>query len=233
MTARTPIELIGVVVPVRDEALLLPRALDALEVASARLRDSSDVELRLLVVDDCSTDDSAAIASERAGVELLRSAGGSVGAARALGAAALLDGRAPEGVWIANTDGDSAVSAEWLVTHLRFAEAGVEALRGSIRPDPSDLSPGQLERWTELNPPGEPHPHIHGCNLGVRGDYYLRAGGFGADAADEDVHLIERLVAAGARVESTDESPVLTSGRSHGRTPDGFAGYVRTTLEDA
>ncbi|MFD1715765.1 glycosyltransferase [Amnibacterium flavum] len=233
MSDSAQIELVGVVMPVRNEAALLPRALDALAESMAQARESTGVELRLLVVDDASSDGSADIAAARAGVELLRSSARSVGAARALGAAALLDGRAPERVWIASTDGDSAVPANWVLTHLRFAAAGAEALRGSIRPDPADLTLEQLDLWGRLNPPSESHPHIHGCNLGVRGDRYLQAGGFGGEEADEDVRLVIRLTAIGARVLSTDSAPVLTSARTHGRTPDGFARYVRTALEGA
>src|SRR4030095_5822924 len=45
----------------------------------------------------------------------------------------------------------------------------------------------RLLRSTYEIPEDRPHPHVHGCNLGVRGDAYLDAGGWpGMDLAEGD-----------------------------------------------
>jgi hypothetical protein len=109
-------------------------------------------------------------------------------------------------------------------------EGGASLLLGSIRPDPSDLTAGQLELWLTENPPSENHSFVHGANLGVRADAYRKAGGFSDRDSDEDVGLVGALTALGVHAVSTDLAPVLTSGRLEGRAPDGFARYLRDLL---
>lgn len=227
------IRLFGVVVPVLDEILRLGRCLDALEesLAEARRRHPA-LATRVVVVDDGSVDGSDRLAAARDGVELVRSAARNVGIARARGARELL-ATDPGSVWLATTDGDSRVPLGWAVEHLRHAAAGAGAVLGSIRPDPEELGLVDIERWRVLNPPGEGHPFVHGANLGVRGSDYLHAGGFEPVGVDEDVTLVERLRATGARVVAIDTMPVFTSARTEGRTPDGFARYIRTLLRES
>ncbi|THG30029.1 glycosyltransferase [Naasia lichenicola] len=224
------ITLIGIVVPVLNEAALLPRALDAIAAARQEFERESMCRVRLVIVDDGSTDDSARIARSRPDVEVIASRHRGVGSARAAGAAHLLAGARPTQTWIASTDGDSAVPAEWLSVHHAAATSGAEVLVGQIEPDPADLTPRQLRRWRSLNPPTTEPVYIHGANLGIRGDVYLRSGGFQAASSDEDVLLVDALRHQGSRIRGTDQAPVLTSGRVRGRAPDGFARYVREEL---
>ena len=70
------------------------------------------------------------------------------------------------------------------------------------------------------------HHHIHGANLGVRGSAYGWVGGFRALAESEDVDLVERLVASGARVERVADCRVVTSARVSRRTGGGMSGYL-------
>lgn len=227
------IRLFGVVVPVLDEAGRLGRCLDALEesLAEARRRHPALVT-RVVVVDDGSVDGSDRLAAARDGVELVRSAARNVGIARARGVRELL-GSDPDGVWIATTDGDSRVPLGWAVEHLRLAATGAGAVLGSIRPDPDELRPDAVARWRILNPPGDGHSFVHGANLGVRGSDYLRAGGFAPVGVDEDVTLVERLRAVGTRIVAVDTVPVITSARTEGRAPDGFARYMRNLVEES
>lgn len=101
---------------------------------------------------------------------------------------------------------------------------------GTVRPEFADLTPEQCELWLKTHTPGFPNGHVHGANLGVRADVYLAAGGFAPLAESEDNDLVDRLAGSGARLLAADSCEVLTSGRRFGRTPGGYAGYLRDQL---
>ncbi|MEK8225948.1 hypothetical protein NKG05_07570 [Oerskovia sp. M15] len=79
------------------------------------------------------------------------------------------------------------------------------------------------------HPAGRANGHVHGANLGIRGDLYHAAGGFPGVPEHEDVALVERARRAGARVVASDVGCVLTSGRSTGRTRAGMPGTCGRT----
>jgi len=233
------IAAIGIVVPARNEEERLPRCLTGLEAAIRQLRsaESDAPRIRIIVVVDGSTDGTYRIASEWAGVEVLRSDAGRVGAARAAGVRHLLaTGSAAEipagRTWIACTDADSVVPVDWLQTQMLHARSGVELLLGTVRPDPQELAAGVLAAYRLRHLITDGHPHVHGANLGVRADSYLAAGSFQDVVSHEDVLLSHAVRAAGGRVLSTGASPVLTSGRSQGRAPEGMARYLRELGEE-
>jgi hypothetical protein len=225
----------GVVVPVHDEEELLPGALDALATAVAVLREAVPaVSVEIVVVLDACTDASVTACAGRPDVVTVRSRRRCVGAARARGCALAL-GRSPvpaEATWLACTDADSRVPADWLCHHRGLADTGVDAVLGAVA----------VRDWTGW-PPHVPaayatayraavrgvdgHDHVHGANLGVRGSAYLTAGGFRALRSDEDVALVGALRRTGARVAATRGAPVETSARRVGRTPQGFSGHLR------
>jgi hypothetical protein len=64
---------------------------------------------------------------------------------------------------------------------------------------------------------------IHGANIGVRADAYLRAGGWADLKTVEDRDLWRRLLHTGAVTRSTAHIEVATSGRRVGRVPNDFA----------
>lgn len=233
MSAPDRVTRLAVVVPVKDEEELLPRCLDALAVAVETVR-SERPSLRVVVVvvlDDC-TDSSARIAgaSPFTCIEVRHRR---VGAARAAGVVAatdLLGADRPDRLWIACTDADSAVPAHWLTYQLALAEAGADLVVGTVRPDFDDLSPARRAAWVATHPVGQANGHVHGANLGVRGDVYRAAGGFGDLAEHEDVDLVAQARDAGARVVASDGGRVLTSGRLTGRTPGGYARHLREDL---
>lgn len=234
------IETIIVVVPVQDEEALLPRCLDALDAAVHHLSDRTSrmgrtLEIAVtLVLDSC--DDGSAEIARRSPFEVLSINAGNVGVARSAGIDAALAGIAPSDlgqVWIANTDADSAVPVNWLSSQAALAASGVELMIGTVRPDPADLDPARRAAWSASHVPGEANGHVHGANLGMRADVYRSAGGFEPVAEHEDVRLVERIRANGARVRATDECWVLTSGRAAGRTPGGYARYIREDLSGA
>ena len=66
------------------------------------------------------------------------------------------------------------------------------------------------------------HHHVHGANLGFRGDVYLASGGWNALATAEDHDLWNRVRECG-RTLTTSTTCVTTSHRIVGRAPHGFA----------
>ncbi|WP_375385724.1 glycosyltransferase [uncultured Microbacterium sp.] len=227
-----------VVVPVHDEEELLDACLSALEVAVARAeRTGIACEVRV-VLDDCA--DASALVARRHPFTVSTISASRVGAARAHGASAALaelGGADPptvdppaldlHRVWIANTDADSRVPPSWIVAHARLAAFGADVVLGAVRPDFADLTPVHRRHWLRTHPRGVPTGNVHGANLGIRADAYLAAGGFAAVAEHEDVGLVERARRAGARVQASASPEVVTSGRQVGRTPGGYAGFIR------
>lgn len=185
----------------------------------------------VFVADHC-TDTTAAVAA-RCGVDVIdHHTGapiGNVGHARALGVAAGLarTAMAPDLVWLAHTDADSRVPENWILDQLELASSGTDLMIGTVRPDFDDLSPGQIALWEATHTVGQPNGHVHGANLGIRADVYLAAGGFLPQTEHEDVGLVGRALALGARSTATDSCEVITSGRPIGRTPGGYAAYLR------
>jgi len=237
VTSAERVETIGIVVPACNEEVRLPRCLAALTAAATQLLAVDGApRIRVIVVVDRSSDGTLAIAERWPGVEVVVSAAGRVGAARAAGVARLLTSETRRDtparqVWIACTDADSAVPADWLFTQLRHARAGVELLLGTVRPDPDELAAGLLAAWRLRHQIADGHPYVHGANLGIRGDTYRAAGGFADVPAHEDTLLSDAVRQTGAVVLSTGSAAVLTSGRITGRTPDGLAHYLRELSE--
>jgi glycosyltransferase involved in cell wall biosynthesis len=239
---------IDVVVPAHDEEELIGACLDAVLIARAEVqRRRPDLQVGLVVVlDDC-RDDTARIVMER--LDGLGADGGtgndggsaaasvvvieerSVGAARRAGVdTAMGFGEAgPTERWIASTDADSRVPADWLSVHADAFDAGVDVLLGTVRPDFGDFSERDVERWLETHPAGHLPGNVHGANLGVRADRLETIGGFRELAEHEDVDVVERARAAGFRVVPTLDGAVETSGRRRGRTPGGYAAFLAET----
>ncbi|MGS0683572.1 glycosyltransferase [Nakamurella sp. GG22] len=230
---------IAVVIPARDEETLLPRCLASVTASIGRLRANTIApRVRIIVVVDDSSDGTLRIARRRRGVEVLASEVGMVGAARRTGVdhvlrTELLAGVRPSEVWIASTDADSAVPSDWLCTQLGLARSGADLVLGTVRPDPAELEAGLLSAWRLRHQVSDGHPHVHGANLGLRGDIYRAAGGFQPIAVHEDVLLAAAVRQLGGRVVSTGSSPVLTSSRMSGRAPDGMARYLGTLADEA
>ena len=233
VVATATVRRIGVVVPARDEAARLARCLGALAAAVRALGEDPDApRVTTVVVADKCTDGTADIARSWPGVRLLRTQDGCVGAARATGARHLLARWRVQGVplaaaWIANTDADSVVPSDWLTTQYAASRSGTGLLLGTVRPDLDDVDPRVTLAWLRRHTLTDGHPHVHGANLGVRADIYSLVGGFAALEHREDVTFAAAVVDSGAAVVRTAASPVRTSGRHVGRTPGGFAGYLR------
>lgn len=239
-----PLAVVCVVVPVHDEQQLLGRCIAALRhaVAHEAQRPGGIRTEVVLVLDGC-TDGSAAIA-RLSPFHVVEVSACRVGAARAVGvdvalAAAMaaetgstVEARTPglDQVWVASTDADSAVPVHWVSSQVALADAGADVVVGTVRPDPADLSPRQRAAWEATHVPGHANGHVHGANLGMRADVYRAAGGYPPVDEHEDVDLVARARATGARVVASDDAWVLTSGRQQGRTPGGYARFLREDL---
>lgn len=218
-----------VVVPARDEEATLPACLSALATTAARC--GRLVRVRTVVVLDLCTDASAAVvaaASADTGVEAVTSTAGTAGGARGVGVAHGLGRRrrSLDRVWVATTDADSRVPEDWLEQQVAQADAGAAMVLGTVRLDPDETPRPLLAAWLAGYRHREGHHHVHAANLGVRADVLLAAGGFPAVTTGEDVALAATVEALGEPVVRTASTPVLTSSRRTGRSPDGFARFL-------
>lgn len=218
---------VGVVVPVRDEEELLPGCLAALRVAVDEL--PAGVRAEVVVVLDSCTDASAEIVAAQPWVRTVEVRRRNVGAARRDGAREVLrlfGARDVAATWLATTDGDSQVPAGWLTGMVELARAGADLVVGTVAVDDwSGHAPAVRERWHTAYGTGDPHPHVHGANLGLTAAAYRRIGGFPSVAVGEDVALV--AASADLRVVRTRALPVRTSGRPSSRVTGGFADHLR------
>ncbi len=221
---RPPIEAVLVVVPARDEQMLLGACLDAVALAA----DQVTVPVVTVVVLDRCTDGTEAVLRGR-DVTAIPTTVGCVGGARAAGVGEglrRLTATQAARVWIANTDADSVVPRQWLTHHRDQADSGADLLLGTV--DVAGAPAGLVSAWLTGYTAADGHPHVHGANFGVRASTYLRAGGFESVAVHEDVRLAAAVRAdTAAVILRTAAAPVLTSGRLVARAPGGFAAHLR------
>lgn len=222
---------IAVLIPARNEEVLLPRCLQSVLQAAALL--PHGVTSDVIVVADCCIDSTASLAQHLLGPRgtVLATHAGNVGLARALAAQEALrrfPGN-PAQCWLANTDADCAVPETWLLDQLQLARQGYAAVAGIIDVDCfAEHLPTVEERFrqTYLIHSDGTHPHVHGANLGIRADSYLATGGWNPLPTAEDHDLWNRLRSSSYPHVSDARLQVLTSGRRVGRAPLGFAGAL-------
>jgi glycosyltransferase involved in cell wall biosynthesis len=211
--------VIGVVVPAHNEAALVGDCLAA-AVRAAQHPGLNGESVEIMVVLDHCTDDTADIVAAWP-VDALTVSLRNVGAARAHGAEALL---ARGARWLAFTDADSVVAADWLVQQLQLE---TDVVCGTIQVDEwSDHAQhaASLHRhFLRTYNDADGHRHIHGANLGISANAYRQVGGFLPLATSEDVALVEALQHAGARIAWSAAPRVVTSARRCARAPAGFA----------
>ncbi|MDJ0333803.1 glycosyltransferase [Salinibacterium sp. G-O1] len=223
----TQVAELVVLIPARDEEALIARCLESVLAARANV----DIPVTVVVAADGCLDATAEIARSFDGVVVVEIDSSNVGTARGIAARTALELIAcdPGRVWMANTDADSVVPPNWLSEQVRLANSGVDVMIGTVRPEFDELSVEQERAWRARHVPGQPNGHVHGANLGVRASTYLEAGGYEALPEHEDVDLVARLKAV-SRVVASDDCEVVTSGRKFGRTPGGYARYLREDL---
>lgn len=222
----TDIRRVAVVVPACNEQDNISATLLSIQVAQQRL--NGPRTSGIVVVADACVDDTAALARRACdGVHdvVLTTHHGNVGSARRRGAGHALSAfpHDPRRLWIASTDADTLVGTDWLTIQLDLARHGIVGVAGTValRSDAPTTLRQAFTRSYRLAPDGS-HEHVHGANMGVRGDAYLQAGGWSGLATGEDHDLWRRLAGVGPLI-STTAMAVRTSPRRQGRAPAGFA----------
>ena len=165
-----------VVVPARDEQDAIGDCLASLAAAREQLDRSSSgtVTCDVVVVLDRCRDQTADVVSRYRDVTKLLCEAGNVGAARRMGAATV---SAAHEHWLSNTDADCLVPTDWLTQTLRYATGGADLILGTIIRTPG-LPIAVREAWCAAHDQRGGHLHVHGANLGIRGNVYARLGGW-------------------------------------------------------
>lgn len=229
--------MIGIGIPAHNEEAGLGACLDALLLAACHPALQGEAVLVHVVLDACTDGTEAVLRVAMARFETARVAlrwgaidAGSVGVARAAGAAALL---ATGARWLAFTDADTRVSPQWLAAQLALE---VDVVCGSVAVD--DWSPHGAdadmlrEHFATTYHDRDGHRHIHGANLGVCARAYQAAGGFAAVACHEDVLLVKALEDFGARFAWSAQPRVFTSARLDARARGGFGDTILAVVAD-
>jgi glycosyltransferase involved in cell wall biosynthesis len=219
---------VAVLIPAHNEEKLLPRCLQSVLIAASFL--PSPVTSDIVVAADSSTDHTVQIARDLLGSRgcVVGVQANSAGMARAVAAKyALIRHEGPtDRFWLANTDADCIIPPTWLSDQITFAEQGIEAIAGTVSVDSfEEHEPHVAARFAEtyqIYADGS-HPHIHGANLGVRADIYLKVGGWADLSTAEDHDLWNRLKQNRSATLSSALIELRTSGRRVGRAPHGFA----------
>ena len=168
---------LSVVIPARDAADMIGRTVEA------ALAQDVDGDFEVVVVDDGSTDQTAAVA-ERAGARVVRN-GTATGPADARNAGAA----AAAGELLAFTDADCEPQPGWLRAGVRELQQA-DIVQGRVEPDPSaDLGP--FDHTITVR---EESGLFETANLFVRRDWFDRIGGFRAFIDPAQGHFGEDLV---------------------------------------
>ncbi|MEO7854851.1 MAG: glycosyltransferase [Rubrivivax sp.] len=207
--------MIAVIVPAHDEAEHIGGCLASIRRAGENplLRNE---RVQIFVALDACKDRTGYIADQH-GATLVVLDQNNVGAARALAARAAVAAGAR---WLAFTDADSQVAPDWLAAQLSL---GAEAVCGTVTVgDWSSRHTIVRERHDAAYSDRDGHRHVHGANLGVRTDAYVRVGGFDALVCNEDVALVEALQEAGVVIAWSMRPKVMTSARRDFKAPNGL-----------
>ncbi len=216
---------IAVIVPAHNEDQYLGACLMSLRQAVAHPSLEGSVVEIVVVLDHC--EDRSLVVATEAGVICVELDACNVGAARDAGARLALSRGA---TWLAFTDADSHVEADWLAAqqHVIAAHA-CDAICGVVAVDDWSDYPQHVRVQYEANYESrDGHRHIHGANLGVSAAAYLRTGGFRPLACHEDVTLVREMEALGMCVAWSAKPSVRTSSRRMARLAGGFSDFLKS-----
>jgi GT2 family glycosyltransferase len=208
---------ISVVIPVFDDAVRLKKTLIS-------LKDQTFRDFEVIVVDDCSKDDSLAVAKRFGAKAILQKRNGGPAKARNRGI------REAKAEIIAFTDSDVVVTKDWLKNIVRLFEENpkVGVLMGNTRIKPSGYVGDSI---SELGFPGGANAgfenmwhvdkdgltdHITSCNFAARKSVFKRYGVFDEGfplAGGEDPELSYRFVKKGVKIKYCPEMLVYHDAR--------------------
>jgi glycosyltransferase involved in cell wall biosynthesis len=229
-------QLLAVVVPAHNEELTIAPCLESIYDSLDHPEVRGIPALVVTVLDDCSdTTGDRVITRRRPPTAVIEIRARNVGIARSIGFRAALDagaGLPAETVWLATTDADSVVPADWMARQLAWRSRGAQAVAGTVRvsnwcEQPSPVMQAYDSHMATLGL-AHGHPHVHGANLSMSADAYLAVGGMPPLAHSEDHALWTRLKRAGARTVSVGNLAVETSARREGRADQGFSDLLRS-----
>ncbi|WP_201508061.1 glycosyltransferase [Psychrobacter proteolyticus] len=213
---------ISIVIPAHNEAETIAQCLASVQIAIDQLPSTFTASV-LVVLDSC-TDDTLRIV-QAAGVDYLCCYYQCVGQVRDLGIRhAIVNGA----TWLACTDADSSVSADWLlqqIEHIRHQKT--DMICGVVTVDNwSHLSLYTKKAYMAHYQDKMGHRHVHGANLSFSKEAYLASGGLAALACHEDVDLVNRFEAQCYAITWSNRVRVLTSSRLQARAKEGFGAFL-------
>ncbi|MCT8370663.1 glycosyltransferase [Xanthomonas citri] len=212
--------MIAVIIPAHNEAECMAACLASVFLAASHPELREPVEV-IVAVDRC-TDATAALAQALGARVIDVPVPGGVGIARAAAASKAIVLSAD---WLAVTDADSRVPADWLVEQRR---ADADVFCGVVQvEDWLDYSDEVRCRFEQTQATGQGHGRIHGANLGVSTALYQQCGGFPAVTCSEDVALVHALQAINASIAWSPRSVVWTSARRQARAIGGFSDFLK------
>ena len=207
--------MIAAIVPAHNEEDQILSCLAALRVAARCPRLRAEQTIVVVVLDAC-TDNTRSIA-RMVGATTIAVNARNVGAARAAGADLALAAGAR---WLAFTDADTQVAPDWISAQLSQradAVCGTVAVR-----DWGSYGASMRNHYDAAYNDTDGPRHIHGANLGVSSQAYIRAGGFLPLQSSEDVALVRALQDTGSTIAWSAAPRVFTSARRVYRAPGGF-----------
>ena len=212
----------GIVIPAHNEAMAIAKCLVSIQTAIDQL--PSTVAVYPLVVLDSCTDDTLALV-KAANFNYISCEYHCVGRVRDMGIRHAITQGA---TWLACTDADTVVTRDWLVQQIEH-----------ITQQPTDMICGvvSVDSWAHLTLKTREdyiahyqdimgHRHIHGANLGFRGEAYLTVGGFAPLPCHEDVDLVRKFEMQGYAITWSNQVRVITSSRLEARTTEGLAAFL-------
>jgi glycosyltransferase involved in cell wall biosynthesis len=213
---------IGIVIPAHNEAETIAQCLASVQIAIEQLPPT--VQASSLVVLDSCTDATLSIIKS-VGIEYLCCHSQCVGQVRDIGIRhAIVNGA----TWLACTDADSSVSADWLlqqIEHIRHQKT--DMICGVVTVDNwSHLSLHTKKAYMAHYQDKMGHRHVHGANLSFSKEAYLAIGGFAALACHEDVDLVNRFEAQCYAITWSNRVRVSTSSRLQARAKEGFGAFL-------
>lgn len=213
---------IAIVIPAHNEALTISKCLASVQTAIQQL--PSNITATVLVVLDSCSDDTLTLV-KHAGVDYLCCDYRCVGQVRDLGIRHAITSGA---TWLACTDADSLVTADWLTQQIAHIKAQPTAMICGVVDvdDWAHLTPQTRQEYIAHYQDKMGHRHIHGANLSFSSVAYLAVGGFAALPCHEDVDLVKKFEKQNFSITWSNHVRVITSSRLQARATEGFAAFL-------